>query len=161
VTAIPANAYGPHDDFCPDRGHVIPALIRRTHEAKLRGEPMLTVWGTGNPRREFVFVRDLADACLFVMQNYDRPAPINLGSGLDLSIAEVAHLVAGIVGYRGQLSFDTAQPDGMPLKMLDSGPLRTLGWRPSVDFATGLAETYDWFLQHAVTEDTQDARATV
>jgi GDP-L-fucose synthase len=119
VTGIPANAFGPHDDFSPDGGHVIPALIRRAYEAKLRGEPTLTVWGTGAPRREFIFARDLADACLFVMRHYDGPEPINLGGGAELSIAEVAHR------------------------------LRALGWRPSVDFLTGLTETYDWFVRHA------------
>src|SRR5262249_10381240 len=103
VTAIPANAFGPRDDFSPDGGHVIPALIRKAHEAKLRGDPSLTVWGTGKPRREFVFARDLADACLFVMRHYDGPEPINLGGGADLSIAEAAHLVAAAVGYRGRL----------------------------------------------------------
>jgi GDP-L-fucose synthase len=161
VTAIPANAFGPHDDFSPDGGHVIPALIRKAHEAKLRGEPSLTVWGTGRPRREFIFARDLADACVFVMRHYDGPEPINLGGGADLSIAEAAHLVAAVVGYRGRLRFDAAKPDGMPLKVLDAGPLWALGWRPSVDFRTGLAATYQWFLQHAVKEDTPDATATV
>jgi GDP-L-fucose synthase len=146
ITAIPANAYGPHDDFSHEGGHVIPALIRRAHEAKLRDEPELTVWGTGTPRREFIFARDLADAAVFVMDCYDGPEPINLGGGADLSIAEAAHLVAGAVGYRGRIRFDASQPDGMPLKMLDAGPLRSLGWRLSVDFPTGLAETYEWFL---------------
>jgi GDP-L-fucose synthase len=161
VTAIPANAFGPHDDFSPDGGHVIPALIRKAHEAKLRGEPVLTVWGTGRPRREFIFARDLADACLFVMRHYEGPAPINLGGGAELSIAELARLVTDVVGYRGRIAFDPARPDGMPLKMLDSGPLRALGWRPSVDFLTALAETYDWFLHHAVKEDTEDVPAAV
>jgi len=149
VTAIPANAFGPHDDFSPDGSHVIPALIRKAHEAKLRDDPTLPVWGTGTPRREFLFARDLADACLFVMRHYEGPAPINLGGGAELAIAEAAHLVAGVVGYRGRLRFDATGPDGVPLKVLDSGPLWALGWRPSVDFRTGLAETYDWFLEHA------------
>jgi GDP-L-fucose synthase len=149
ITAIPANAFGPHDDFRADSGHVIPVLIHRAHEAKLRDEPILTVWGTGTPRREFLFVRDLADACLYVMRHYEGPLPINLGGGADLSIAEAAHLVAGVVGYRGRIRFDASQPDGVPVKVLDAGPLRALGWRPSVDFRTGLAETYDWFLQHS------------
>jgi GDP-L-fucose synthase len=148
VTAVPANAFGPHDDFSPDGGHVIPALIRKAHEAKVRGEPALTVWGTGQPRREFIFARDLANACLFVMRHYEGPAPINLGGGAELSIAELARLVADVVGYRGRIAFDPARPDGMPRKGLDSGPLRLLGWRPSVDFRTALAETYDWYLHH-------------
>lgn len=149
VTAIPANAFGPHDDFSPDGGHVIPALIRKAHEAKLRDEPSLTVWGTGTPRREFICARDLADACLFVLRHYDGSEPINLGGGVELSIAEAARAVADVVGYRGRLTFDASKPDGMPLKVLDSSRLRALGWRPAVDFRTALAETYDWFLQHA------------
>jgi len=160
ITAIPANAFGPHDDFSPDGGHVIPALIRRAHEAKLGGKPALAVWGTGKPRREFVLARDLADSCLFVMRHYEGPEPINLGGGADLSIAEVAHLVADVVGYRGRICFDTTAPDGMPLKVLDSGPLRALGWRAAVDFVTGLTETYAWFLQHALVGQAPPAEAT-
>jgi GDP-L-fucose synthase len=161
VTAIPANPFGPGDDFSPDGGHVIPALIRKMHESRLAEAPSVTVWGSGRPRREFIYARDMADACLFVMRQYDGPAPINLGSGVDLSIAELAQLVARVVGYRGKIRFDAARPDGMPLKMLESGPLRALGWRASADFMTALAETYDWFLQHEVKEDTRDAPATV
>jgi GDP-L-fucose synthase len=149
VTAIPANAFGPHDDFSPDGGHVIPALIRRAHEAKLRDEPALTVWGTGTPRREFLFARDLADACLFVLRHHEGPEPINLGGGIELTVADAARAVVHAVGYRGRLTFDASRPDGAPRKVLDSGPLRALGWRPSVDFRTALAETYDWFLRHA------------
>jgi GDP-L-fucose synthase len=161
ITAFPANAFGPHDDFSPDGGHVIPALLRKAHEARLRGEPELTIWGTGTPRREFMYSRDLADACLFVMQHDDGEGPINLGGGTDLSIAEAAQAVADVVGYRGQLRFDASKPDGMPLKRLESGKLQRLGWRPAVDFRTALAETYQWFLQHVVTEDPEDARAVV
>jgi GDP-L-fucose synthase len=161
ITAIPANAFGPHDDFSPDGGHVIPALLRRAHEARVRGEPELVVWGTGTPRREFVFSRDLADACLFVMEYYEREAPINLGGGADRSIAEVARAVADVVGYRRQLRFDAGKPDGMPLKGLDSSPLCALGWRPATDFRAALAETYTWFLQHEVKEDPADVGAPV
>jgi GDP-L-fucose synthase len=151
VTAIPANPFGPHDDFGPESGHVIPALIRRAHEARQNGEPTLTVWGTGAPVREFLYAPDLADACLFVMGRYDGEAPINLGGGETLSIAEAARAVAEVVGYTGELVFDASKPDGMPLKVLDSRPLRALGWRPSTDFRTALAQTYDWFLRHALT----------
>lgn len=161
LTAIPANSFGPHDDFAPDSGHVIPALLRRCHEAKRLGEPRLTIWGTGTPRREFVYADDVADACLFLMERYDDDAPINLGSGESLSIAGVARAVAGVVGYEGELVFDAAQPDGMPLKMLDTAPLRALGWRPSTDFRSALTETYHWFLQHEVMEDRTDVSATV
>jgi GDP-L-fucose synthase len=149
ITGIPANAFGPGDDFSAEGGHVIAALMRRAHEARCEGRPELTVWGTGAPRREFIFAPELADACLFVMLHHDGPEPINLGSGHSLSIAEVARAVCEVVGYRGRLVFDTTRPDGAPLKMLDSGPLRRLGWRPSADFATALAETYEWFVQHA------------
>jgi GDP-L-fucose synthase len=161
VTAIPANAFGPHDDFAADSGHVIPALIRRAHEAKVQGEPELVVWGSGRPRREFLFSRDLADACLFAMRHHDGPEPINLGGGATLSIAEVARAVAGVVGYRGRLVFDPSKPDGTPLKVLDSSPLRALGWQPRTDFRTALAETYHWFRQHEVTEGHEHGSAAV
>src|SRR5205823_2508516 len=127
VTAFPANAFGPHDDFTPDGGHVIPALIRRCHEARRRDESPLTVWGTGAPRREFIYSRDLADACLFVMRHHDGDEPINLGSGDTLSIAEVARAVAEVVGYGGRIRFDADRPDGARLKVLDSDKLRGLG----------------------------------
>jgi GDP-L-fucose synthase len=153
ITAIAANAFGPHDDFSLEGGHVIPALVRRAHEARQRQDPILTVWGTGTPRREFIPARDLADACLFVMQHYDGLEPINLGTGLDLSIAEVAQAVARAVGYRGIIRFDPTRPDGAPLKMLDSTALRALGWRPSVPFAQALSEAYDWFLHQVLEEE--------
>ncbi len=148
LTAIPANAFGPHDDFSPEDSHVIPGLIRKLHEARLRGDPEFPVWGSGRARREFVYSRDVADACLFVIRHYDSDEPINLGGGAELSIAETAHAVAEVVGYRGRLCFDAARPDGMPRKVLDCGPLKTLGWAPATDFRTALAETYDWFLRH-------------
>jgi GDP-L-fucose synthase len=161
LTAVPANAFGPHDDFSPGGGHVIPALLRRTHEAKVRGEPELTVWGTGAPRREFLYAPDLADACLFVLRHYDRPEPINLGGGPVLSIAAVARRVADVVGYRGRLRFDASKPDGMPYKALEAGRLRRLGWRPATDFRTALERTYAWFLQRGVREGFTNVRAAV
>jgi GDP-L-fucose synthase len=161
ITAFPANAFGPHDGFSPDGGHVIPALLWKAHAAKQRGEPELVVWGTGTPRREHIYSRDLADACLFVMRHYDDAEPINLGGGTDLSIADTARAVADVVGFRGQLRFDTSKPDGMPLKKLESGKLQTLGWRPATDFRTALTETYQWFLQHVVKEDLEHAPAAV
>jgi GDP-L-fucose synthase len=161
ITAIPANAFGPHDDFSPDGGHVLPALIRRAHEAKVRGEPELVVWGTGLPRREFVYSRDLADACLFILRHYDGDTPINLGGGPVLRIAEAARAVADVVGYRGRLRFDATRSDGARLKALDSTPLRSLGWRPATDFRTALEATYAWFLHHACTEAPADVRAAV
>ena len=161
ITAIPANPFGPHDDFSEEGGHVIPSLLRRAHRAKHKIEPELVVWGTGTPRREFIYAPDLADACVFVMRHYEKPEPINLGGGIDLSIAELANAVAEEVGYRGRIRFDATKPDGMPLKVLDSTPLRRLGWRPATDFRTALAETYAWFLQHEVKEDADHAHAVV
>jgi GDP-L-fucose synthase len=161
IAAIPANPFGPHDDFSEEGGHVIPSLLRRAHEARQRNDRELVVWGTGEPRREFLFTPDLADACQFVMRHYDSPVPINLGGGVDLSIAELAHAVVEVVGYRGRIVFDATKPDGMPRKVLDSSPLHALGWRPRTDFRTALAETYDWFLRHEVEEGASHARAAV
>lgn len=154
VTAIPANAFGPGDDFGADTGHVIPALMRRMYEG--RAESNVNIWGTGTPRREFIAARDVADACVFVMHHYDADAPINLGTSTSYTIAEVAHQIADVVGYRGQLVFDDTKPDGMPLKMLDSTPLFELGWRPRTDFRAALTETFHWFLHHEVMEDPAD-----
>jgi GDP-L-fucose synthase len=161
ITALPANPFGPHDDFSLQGGHVIPALLRRAHEAERDAEPALTIWGTGTPRREFIFSRDLADACLFIMCHYDGPEPINLGGAGDLSIAEVAEAVAQVVGYHGWLRYESDKPDGMPFKGLDASPLAELGWRPSTDFRTALEETYSWFLHHIVKEDSTHVRAAV
>jgi GDP-L-fucose synthase len=161
VTGFPANAFGPHDDFGADSGHVVPALLRRAHEAKEQDTPTLTVWGSGAPRREFIFSRDLADACLFAMLHYDGDAPINLGGGADLSITEASRTIAEVVGFRGRLVFDTSKPDGAPRKGLDSSALRALGWRPSTDFRTAVTETYNWFLQHTAREGREHACATV
>jgi GDP-L-fucose synthase len=153
LTGIPANAFGPHDDFSPQSGHVIPALLRRAHQARLHESPVLSIWGTGTARREFLYSRDLADACLFVMQHYDGEEPINLGGGEELSIREVAQAIAEVVGYRGELRFDTSKPDGMPRKVLDWAPLRALGYWPASDFRTALSETWNWMRQHVVKED--------
>ena len=161
ITAIPANSFGPFDDFSPENGHVIPALMRRMHEAKMRNEEAVVVWGTGRPVREFLYVRDLADACLFAMRRYDGDEPINLGSGSEISIKETARLIAAVVGYRGRIVFDTSRPDGMPRKALDAEPLSALGWKPSTDFRAALEETYAWFRTHEVTEDPHHVRAAV
>lgn len=145
ITGIPANAFGPNDDFDSDSGHVIPALIRRFHDAKMRNLSEVAIWGSGSPRREFIFSRDLADACLFAMKHYDGEAPINLGSGTDHSIADAARTIAEVVSYRGKLTFDTTKPDGAPLKALDSSVLLNLGWKPESDFRSAIVETYRWF----------------
>jgi GDP-L-fucose synthase len=148
IAAIPGNAFGRHDHFDAEDSHVIPGLIRRLHDANQDGLPEVAIWGTGAARREFAYADDLADACLFVMQHYDAPQPINLGCGWDLSIAEVARTIADVIGYRGRLRFDTTHPDGMPSKCLDSSKLHTLGWNRRTDFLAALNATYESFLQH-------------
>lgn len=148
IIGIPANTFGPGDDFSPEGSHVIGGLLRRMHEAKVKGAPFLEVWGTGDVRREFIFVDDLAEACVLVMRAYDGPEPINMGTGSDLTIKEVAELVKEVVGYPGELRFDTDKPDGMPLKKLDSSLLRAMGWRPRHGLKPSLEGTYRWFLQN-------------
>ncbi len=145
VPAISADAYGRGDDFSPDTSHVVGALIRRFDEAAQRGASFVEVWGSGTPRREFIYVDDLADACVFALQHYDRPEPINLGTGVDTAIAELATEIAAVVGYQGEVRFDRSRPDGMPYKGLDSTTLRDLGWRPSWTLRQGLEETYRWY----------------
>lgn len=147
IAAIPANVFGCEDDFSPDGGHVIPGLIRRFHNARLAQAPTVELWGTGTPRREFIFADDLADACLFSIDHYGTPTiPLNLGGGQDLSIREAAEAIADVVGYRGQILCDTTKPDGMPLKSLDSSPLLSLGWSSQWTFRDALARTYEAFL---------------
>ena len=141
VAAIAADAYGPGDDFSAENAHVVGALIRRFDEAVRTGAPFVEVWGSGAPRREFIYVDDLADACVFAMDRYDGIDAINLGTGVDTSIAEVAAEVARVVGFRGEIRFDRSRPDGMPFKGLDSSVLHGLGWRPSWTLARGLEET--------------------
>ena len=144
--AIPSTLYGPEDHFDPEHAHVASALMVRMHEAKQQNVPSLSVWGTGKPRRDFLFSRDLADACFFLAENYKDSRPINVGPDADLSIAEVAETVKQIVGYAGALEFDATKPDGAPLKRLDASHLRAMGWAPRMDFADGLRETYAAFL---------------
>jgi len=154
VAAIAADAYGPGDDFTPENSHVAAALIRRLHEAKDAHAPVVDVWGSGKPRREFIYIEDLADACLFTMLHYEPGEPINLGTGISTSIADLAVIVRNVVGYRGELRYDRDRPDGMPLKGLDSTPLHGMGWRPSWDLHRGLARTYESFLSSPVTSAT-------
>jgi GDP-L-fucose synthase len=152
VSAIPANAFGIDDDFSAGGGHVIPSLIARIHAAKIESQPSIEIWGTGTPRREFIFADDLADACLFVLREYEETqTPINLGSGEDLSIRETAEHICEVVEYTGELCFDTTRPDGMPLKSLDSSRLRGMGWRAQTPFARALAKTYESYLQRECT----------
>lgn len=147
IVGIPANTFGPGDDFGTEDSHVIAALISRLHAAKIAGAPTVEIWGTGTPRREFIFVDDLAEACITVMQAYAGLDPINLGSGLDLSIAELAELIRKVIGYAGELCYDPSRPDGMPLKAVDSSQLTRLGWKPATTFRSALALTYAEFLQ--------------
>lgn len=147
VCGIPANAFGPGDDFSPEGSHVIAALIRRMHEAKILNTETVEIWGTGSPRREFIFADDLADACIFVMREYDGTQPINLGCGSDISISDLAKAVKEVTAFQGQICFDASKPDGMPVKLLDSSKLKALGWRPRVPFYSALEATYEWFLQ--------------
>jgi GDP-L-fucose synthase len=147
ICAIPANTFGPGDDFSREDSHVVPALIRRMHEAKKKGEEFIEIWGTGNPKREFIFADDLADACLFVMGNYHDQEPINLGGGTALAIKELAETIKEVVGYEGRLRFDPSKPDGMPIKVLDSNKLRGMGWRPVHGFKSSLEATYNWFVR--------------
>jgi GDP-L-fucose synthase len=150
IAAMPTNLYGPGDNFDLTSSHVLPALIRKFHEARQSRSRAVSVWGTGAPRREFLFVDDLADACVFLLQHYEDAAPINIGWGEDVSIRELAELIGRVVGYSGELSFDTTKPDGTPRKLLDTTRLTTLGWRPQVPLPDGIRTTYHWFTQHAV-----------
>ena len=149
LSAMPTNLYGSHDSFDLHSSHVIPALIRKVHEAKEREENSVIVWGTGNPRREFLNVDDLADACLFLLQRYDSPEIINIGCGEDVTIRELAETVCEVVGFRGNLAFDTSKPDGTPRKLLDLTRLFGLGWRPKIALRDGIRDTYQWYLSTA------------
>jgi len=150
ISAMPTNLYGQNDNFDLESSHVLPALIRRFHEAKVGGRDEVVLWGTGAPRREFLHVDDLADACFFLMSNYDDQDHINVGTGTDLTIRELAELVASIVHPNAALRFDTSKPDGMPQKLLDVSRLHQLGWRHRVELAGGIESTYRWFLDHRV-----------
>lgn len=145
ISAMPTNLYGPGDNFDLLDSHVIPALMRRFHLARGRGASEVVVWGTGAPRREFLHVDDLADACLFLMEHYQESDIINVGVGWDLSIRELAELIAAVTGFKGRISFDTSQPDGTPRKLLDVSRLTTLGWQARIPLEEGLRATYRWF----------------
>ena len=148
VSVMPTNLYGPNDNFDLMGSHVLPALMRKFHEAKESGSSQVAVWGSGRVYREFLHVDDMADACLFVMQHHDGSQILNIGCGRDVTIAEVAHLVKETVGFDGEIVFDTSKPDGTPRKLLDVSRLFALGWRPRIDLRSGLAETYAWFQQN-------------
>jgi GDP-L-fucose synthase len=146
ISAMPCNLYGPNDYFHPDRSHVIPALLRRFHEAARRGDAEVVCWGTGRPRREFLHVDDLAEACAFLLRHYSAEAHVNVGTGSDISIADLAEAVAGVTGFRGRIAWDPSKPDGTMLKRMDTARIAAMGWAPRIPFEDGLAETYRWFL---------------
>jgi GDP-L-fucose synthase len=151
VSAMPTNLYGPGDNFHPEHSHVLPALIRRFHEAKVAGADEVVIWGSGTPRREFLHVDDLADAVVFLLENYDSPEPINVGTGTDVTIRELAETVAGVVGWQGRLRFDPGKPDGTPRKLLDVTRLRELGWTAKIPLREGLTSTYEWYAANTPT----------
>jgi GDP-L-fucose synthase len=145
---MPTNLYGPGDNFDLKASHVLPALIRKFHEAKLAGAPEVVLWGSGTPRREFLHVDDLADACVHLMRTYDAPEPLNIGTGEDLTIRELADLVKAAVGFEGSIVQDLTKPDGTPRKLLDVSRLHALGWRHRIGLEEGIRNTYQWFLEH-------------
>jgi len=148
ISAMPTNLYGPGDNFDLETSHVLPAFIRRFHEAKVSGAPTVTVWGTGSPRREFLHVDDLAQACLMLLQKYDSEMTINVGCGEDLPIKELAETVADVVGFTGTIEWDSSKPDGMPRKLLDTSRINALGWTPQISLRDGLTSTYAWYLEN-------------
>lgn len=148
ISVMPTNLYGPGDNFDLETSHVLPALIRKMHEAKVRGDRTVTVWGTGTPRREFLHVDDLAEACVFLMDHYDDSVPINVGTGDDVSILQLAELVRDVVGFHGEIVFDSSKPDGTPRKLLDVSRITSLGWKPTISLRQGIEMTYRWYLSH-------------
>jgi GDP-L-fucose synthase len=148
ISLMPTNLYGPGDNFDLENSHVLPALIRRFHEAKMRGDETLAIWGTGKPRREFLHVDDLADAVIYLLQHYNDEPIVNIGWGEDVTIRELAELVMEESGYRGRLVFDSSKPDGTPRKLLDTTRLTALGWRPKIALKAGIQSTYNWFREH-------------
>lgn len=158
-SAMPTNLYGPGDNFDLRTSHVLPALIRKFHEARSKGTPEVVVWGTGTPRREFLHVDDLADACVFLMKNYRDDGIINVGVGEDIRIAELAELIREVVGYGGQIAYDISMPDGTPRKLLDTSRLSALGWRPQIGLRQGIQQTYAWFRAHEDAVDWESMEA--
>lgn len=148
ISVMPTNLFGPNDNFDLEKSHVIPALLRKFHEAKKANATQAVVWGTGTPKREFLHVDDLADACIFLMQNYDCEEIINIGTGKDISIAELAETIADVVGFTGDIAYDSTKPDGTPRKLVDISKLKSLGWQASIPLRKGLEDLYDWFLKN-------------
>lgn len=150
ISVMPTNLYGPNDNFDLETSHVLAALLRKAHEAKTRKQKKLTVWGTGKPRREFLHVDDLASACLLLLEKYESPEIINVGCGEDITIRELAELICNVVGFDGELVWDTTRPDGTPRKLLDVSKIRAVGWEPTIPLRKGITQTYEWFLANCV-----------
>ena len=148
ISAMPTNMYGPGDNFDLENSHVLPALIRKFHDAKTSGADSVTLWGTGTPKREFLHSDDLGRACVFLLENYDDDVAINVGAGQDISISELAELIQQVVGFQGSIKWDPSKPDGTPRKLLDVSKIRELGWSPRVSLQDGLSSTYEWFRAH-------------
>jgi GDP-L-fucose synthase len=148
ISAMPTNIYGPNDNFDLQNSHVLAALLRKAHEARISGQPTMVVWGTGTPRREFLHSDDLADAIEFLLEHYDSPEIVNVGCGQDVTIRELAELVCDVVGFTGTLEFDKTKPDGTPRKLLDVTRLTKLGWQPKISLREGIKSTYEWFLKN-------------
>jgi GDP-L-fucose synthase len=149
ICAMPTNLYGPADNFNAENSHVLPALIRRFHDAKVRGDKRVVAWGTGAPRREFLHVSDLADAIVLLLEQYDDESIINVGCGQDVTIRELCETVMEVTGYTGKLEFDAGQPDGTPRKLLDVSKINALGWRPKIELRSGIEQVYRWYCEHA------------
>ena len=147
ISVMPTNLYGPNDNYDLNTSHVLPALMRKVHEAKVTGQSEVVVWGTGTPRREFLHVDDLANACRFLIENYSEPEIVNVGCGEDVSIRELAELICEVIGFQGSLVFDTTKPDGTPRKLLDVSRLKGMGWTQRIPLKQGIGETYDWYLK--------------
>ncbi|MGI8820504.1 MAG: GDP-L-fucose synthase family protein [Chthoniobacterales bacterium] len=150
ISAMPTNLYGPNDNFDLASSHVLPALLRKAHEAKRSGARELVVWGSGKPRREFLHVDDMADACLFLLRNYDSPEIVNVGCGEDIAIRDLVAVISDVVGFSGEITYDAAKPDGTPRKLLDTSRLTALGWRPKIPLREGIARTYEWYQEQAL-----------
>jgi GDP-L-fucose synthase len=149
ISAMPTNLYGPWDNFDPETSHALPGMIRKLHDAKKTGVSEVTLWGTGNPRREWLHVDDAADACLLLLEKFSEPAPINIGVGEDHTIKELAEMVREVVGFEGEISWDKTRPDGTPQKLLDISRIRALGWKPHVDLEGGIGDVYRWFREQS------------
>jgi GDP-L-fucose synthase len=153
ISAMPTNLYGPEDNFDLKSSHVMPALIRKFHEAKVENAPTVTVWGSGKPMREFLHVDDCAAACLYLMEHYEAEGIVNIGVGEDISIADLARLVEEAVGYQGEIVYDSSKPDGTPRKLVDASKINDLGWRAGISLEEGIRSTYRWFLENEVKTD--------